>query len=61
MTVEHFYICPFCFQEASIIVDPSVPHQEYIEDCEHCCNSIQFTIDVDGEHGVTGFEVEEVN
>ena len=61
MTIEHFYICPFCFQEASILVDPSIAKQEYVEDCEHCCNPIQFSFEVDAENGVTQFEIGEVN
>lgn len=41
---EVFYLCPYCFSEVSILVDTSVPAQEYIEDCERCCNPIEFRI-----------------
>lgn len=38
---EYFFICPYCWQTISMMLDPSVPSQEYIEDCEVCCNPIQ--------------------
>lgn len=41
---EYFYSCPFCFSQVSILVDLSIPNQQYIEDCERCCNPIEFTI-----------------
>lgn len=41
---ELFYQCPYCFSEVSIIADLSVAEQEYIEDCERCCNPIGFRI-----------------
>jgi len=41
---EIFYTCPYCFSESSILVDLSVNEQEYIEDCERCCNPIEFTV-----------------
>lgn len=41
---ELFYTCPYCFTEASILADLSIDEQEYIEDCERCCNPIEFTI-----------------
>ena len=41
---ELFYTCPYCFTEVSIIADLSVNEQEYIEDCERCCNPIEFKL-----------------
>ncbi len=46
---EYFYNCPFCFSHVSILVDLSIPNQQYIEDCERCCNPIEFSISSDGE------------
>lgn len=43
MEIEHFFQCPFCFSEISMLLDPSVSDQEYIEDCEVCCNPIQIS------------------
>lgn len=52
---EVFYQCPYCFTEVSVLVDLSVPQQEYIEDCERCCNPIEFRIIADGRQ-VQSFE-----
>ncbi|WP_114749578.1 CPXCG motif-containing cysteine-rich protein [Pleomorphovibrio marinus] len=41
MELTHFFHCPYCLSEISMLLDPSVQHQEYIEDCEVCCNPIE--------------------
>ncbi|MEP7037840.1 MAG: CPXCG motif-containing cysteine-rich protein [Acidobacteriota bacterium] len=41
MEIEHFFTCPYCWQEISMILDLSVEEQSYIEDCEVCCRLIQ--------------------
>lgn len=38
---EHFFQCPYCWEEISMLIDPSVREQKYIEDCEVCCNPIE--------------------
>lgn len=40
---EHFFSCPYCAEEISMLLDPSVANQKYIEDCEVCCNPIEIT------------------
>lgn len=40
MELEHFFQCPYCWSEISMIFDKSVASQKYIEDCEVCCNPI---------------------
>jgi hypothetical protein len=40
MEIEHFFICPYCWQNISMILDLSVGEQSYIEDCEVCCRPI---------------------
>jgi len=32
--------CPYCWEMLDISVDPSVPDQEYVEDCQVCCQPI---------------------
>lgn len=44
--IEHFFTCPYCFEQISVLIDPSQDSQQYIEDCEVCCNPISFNIDV---------------
>lgn len=40
---EHYFQCPYCWEEISMLLDPSVKQQNYIEDCEICCNPIEVT------------------
>ena len=42
-SVEHRFMCPYCGEEISMILDLSVPNQVYIEDCEVCCNPIEIS------------------
>lgn len=37
---EHYFQCPHCWEEISMLLDPSV-NATYVEDCEVCCNPIQ--------------------
>ena len=52
---EKFFKCPYCGETISFVLDTSVDGaQEYIEDCEVCCNPIQ--INYSAEDGkVTSF------
>lgn len=36
--------CPYCGESIEILIDCSVNHQNYIEDCQVCCQPM--TIDV---------------
>ena len=38
---EIFFQCPYCWKEISMLFDSSEAVQEYIEDCEVCCNPIE--------------------
>ncbi|MDN6280781.1 MAG: CPXCG motif-containing cysteine-rich protein [Psychroflexus sp.] len=40
--IEHFFQCPYCWQNISMLLD-STTDQTYIEDCEVCCQPIQIT------------------
>lgn len=39
--------CPYCGERISVLLDPSVPHQNYIEDCQVCCRPIIFDVNID--------------
>ena len=41
---EHFFQCPYCWEQISMLVDTSVQQQTYVEDCEVCCNPIEIEI-----------------
>ena len=32
--------CPYCWETLDLSVDPSVEDQEYVEDCQVCCQPI---------------------
>ena len=44
--IEHFFQCPHCWQDISMLIDNSVSQQSYIEDCEVCCNPIQIDVQI---------------
>ena len=37
--------CPYCGESISILIDPSLSQQQYIEDCEVCCHPITINIE----------------
>jgi len=39
--MEHFFTCPYCGEQISMVLDTSVRSQVYTEDCEVCCRPIQ--------------------
>ncbi|WP_372832213.1 CPXCG motif-containing cysteine-rich protein [Pontibacterium sp.] len=41
--------CPCCGEVITLLVDCSVPQQQYIEDCEVCCRPINVSVSVDNE------------
>lgn len=38
---ERTFTCPHCWESISMLLDPSVQEQTYIEDCEVCCRPIR--------------------
>lgn len=56
---EHFFPCPFCWQEISMLLDPSVDNQSYVEDCEVCCNPISIELRFENRELVS-FEMNEL-
>jgi hypothetical protein len=39
--------CPYCGESIDLLVDTSVDHQRYIEDCTVCCRPIEIDVTVD--------------
>ena len=44
--MEHYFFCPYCGEEISMVLDLSVRWQTYVEDCEVCCNPIEISYSV---------------
>ena len=57
--VEHEFACPYCGAPISVLLDPSVPEQTYVEDCEVCCNPMQVAY-VFADDELTGFEAQSI-
>jgi hypothetical protein len=41
--------CPYCGEPIELWVDSTLPHQQYVEDCEVCCRPMVVTVDATGE------------
>ena len=56
---EQFFQCPYCWEEISMLLDPSISQQTYVEDCEVCCNPIEVTASFEGQE-LTAFEAVDI-
>ena len=45
--------CPYCGEPIPVLVDCSIPHQSYIEDCQVCCRPINLDVLVNHDESVT--------
>ncbi|HEY4485349.1 MAG TPA: CPXCG motif-containing cysteine-rich protein [Nitrospiria bacterium] len=52
--------CPYCGAQVQLVIDCSVPFQEYIEDCEVCCRPIVLAVSVD-EAGTISVDARDEN
>lgn len=59
MEIEHFFICPYCWQNISMVLDLSVNKQTYIEDCEVCCRPIKISYTAEDEE-LENFEADSI-
>jgi hypothetical protein len=42
-------VCPYCGERVELLIDATLPHQKYFEDCEVCCQPMLVTIDATAE------------
>ncbi|WP_027966005.1 CPXCG motif-containing cysteine-rich protein [Halomonas halocynthiae] len=54
--------CPYCGESSEVLLDPQEVQQEYIEDCQVCCQPITFmvTVDNDGDLSVAVYSENEI-
>jgi hypothetical protein len=52
LPVESIY-CPYCGEAIDVVIDDSVEHQQYVEDCWVCCRPINIEVMVDRDSGVS--------
>jgi len=43
LTEKHI-VCPYCGETIDVLIDSSDTDQQYIEDCQVCCQPINFLI-----------------
>jgi hypothetical protein len=48
-SMEHSFMCPYCGEEISMVLDTSVQRQTYVEDCEVCCNPIEINYAIEDD------------
>lgn len=49
--------CPYCGESFETAVDPSSGSTNYIEDCQVCCQPIEFSLDVTDEGSIATLHV----
>jgi hypothetical protein len=42
--IEYHFDCPHCWEQQLKLIDSSIINQNFIEDCEVCCNPLEFLI-----------------
>ena len=57
--LEEYFNCPYCWENQLKMVDPSVKNQNFIEDCEVCCNPIEVSYSSDGNN-ITSFSADSI-
>ncbi len=55
--IEYFFTCPYCWEQISMLLDPDMSDEEYVEDCQVCCNPIQIVFKLRDEN-VIEFEAQ---
>jgi hypothetical protein len=48
--------CPYCGETFDTVVDPSAGSASYIEDCQVCCQPIEFRLDVEDDGTLASLE-----
>jgi len=44
--IEHYFTCPYCWEEISMLLDSGMNNEPYIEDCEVCCRPIEVVFNI---------------
>ena len=57
--IEHAFACPYCAALVTMLLDPSIASQRYVEDCEVCFNPIEIAYRVEGE-ALVAFEARSI-
>ena len=44
--------CPYCGEQIDLVIDDSVEHQQYVEDCSVCCRPINVDVSIASDFGI---------
>ena len=58
--IEYYFNCPHCWQNQLKIIDSSLGEQSFIEDCEVCCNPLEFNLSVENNF-IESFSVDSLD
>ena len=58
--IEYNFTCPHCFEIGLKLIDFSINTQNFIEDCEVCCNPIEFNLEIQNGK-IKTFEVQVID
>jgi hypothetical protein len=53
----HSIQCPYCGERFDTLVDTGTGAATYIEDCQICCQPIEFELQIDSRGALTGLSV----
>ncbi|MGD9253857.1 MAG: CPXCG motif-containing cysteine-rich protein [Holophagae bacterium] len=45
-------LCPYCGQPVELLIDTTIPHQQYVEDCEVCCRPMVVAVDATADEPI---------
>jgi len=51
--IEYYFDCPHCWENQLKMIDSTIEKQLFIEDCEVCCNPIEFNLSIINNHIVS--------
>lgn len=52
MLIPSLIDCPYCGETIEILVDASIPSQQYIEDCQVCCRPVTLNVSAEEDGSV---------
>ncbi|WP_439509728.1 CPXCG motif-containing cysteine-rich protein [Marinimicrobium koreense] len=50
--IEKNIHCPYCDEVITLLIDPSINEQSYVEDCQVCCQPISVDVVIDETEAV---------
>jgi transcription elongation factor Elf1 len=57
--IEYDFDCPHCWEQQLKLIDSSINNQIFIEDCEVCCNPLEFSIVIENNELIS-FSVQSI-